>query len=795
MTSSTDGFLAHLPGGRVRVLDFSSGIAGAYCTKLLADAGADVVKVEPAGGDALRRWSSTDAPVVGDGALFQFLAASKRSITGSIDDPSLRAAVACADMVVEDAEIGCMEDAGFLHMEGLVVVSISPYGRVGPWSGRPSSDLVVQAESGCISGRGLPEREPFSLGGRVFDFVAGGYAATAGLAAVISSRRHGRGEHVDVSVLEAAAVGSFSPYVDLDADLEGLRPDHSLAPPQWVESPSIEPTLDGWVGFTTNSRQQYQDFVTLIDRIDLIDDERFATARARRAHLEEWTSIVEEWTTRHRTDEIIERAARLRIPVAPVGNAATVTGFAQFVERGVFVPNPSGGFLQPRCPYRIGGIDPPAPGAVPGAGEHSGSLGWSAPPLRGTGPFSLPLDGVRVLDMTTWFAGPLGAQLLGILGADVVHLESITRIDGMRTTGGAHADRFADWWECSPQFMAINSDKRGLTLDLQQETGLTVLRALLAGADVLIENFTPRVLDNFGLTWDVVHEVNPQLTMVRMPAFGLSGPWREWTGFAQTMEQVTGLAWVTGHVDDQPRIQRGPCDILSGAHAAFATILALVHRESTGTGHHVESTMVEAALNAAAEQIVEYGAYGHLMQREGNRTPWAAPQGLYPGSDGRWVALSVSTDAEWKSLCDALCDPILAGDQRLATRAGRRGRQEELDVALRAWAGQRSSAEAVDTLLAHRVPAGVVFDQRFLHTHEQLAARGFFEEMHHPSVGRRLVAGPPFRYSSIDRWLTRPAPTLGQHNRDVLRELVGLSPSEIRSLQAQQVIGERPAGV
>lgn len=170
-------------------------------------------------------------------------------------------------------------------------------------------------------------------------------------------------------------------------------------------------------------------------------------------------------------------------------------------------------------------------------------------------------------------------------------------------------------------------------------------------------------------------------------------------------------------------------------------------------------------------------------------------QGLYPGSDGRWVALSVSTDAEWKSLCDALCDPILAGDQRLATRAGRRGRQEELDVALRAWAGQRISAEAVDTLLAHRVPAGVVFDQRFLHTHEQLAARGFFEEMHHPSVGRRLVAGPPFRYSSIDRWLTRPAPTLGQHNRDVLRELVGLSPSEIRSLQAQQVIGERPAGV
>ena len=754
------------------------------------------MKVEPAGGDPLRRWSCVPArPSSATAALFSFLAASKRSITGSIDEPSVLDAAACADMVVEDAEIGWVEGAGLLGMQGLVVVSISPYGRDGPWAGRPSSDLVVQAESGCISGRGLPEREPFSLGGRVFDFVAGGYAATAGLAAVISSRRHGRGEHVDVSVLEAAAVGSFSPYVDLDADLEGLRPDDSLAPPQWVESPSIEPTLDGWVGFTTNSRQQYQDFATLIDRIDLADDERFTTARARRTHLDEWTSIVQEWTTRHRTDEIIERAATLRIPVAPVGNAATVTGFAQFVERGVFVRNPSGGFLQPRCPYRIGGVDPPAPGAVAGAGEHSGSLGWSAPPFRGTGAHSLPLDGVRVIDMTTWFAGPLGAQLLGILGADVLHLESITRIDGMRTTGGAHADRFADWWECSPQFLAINSDKRGLTLDLQQEQGIDALRGLLQWADVLIENFTPRVLDNFGLTWEVVHEANPRLTMVRMPAFGLSGPWREWTGFAQTMEQVTGLAWVTGHVDDQPRIQRGPCDVLSGAHAAFATILALVHRESTGRGHHVESTMVEAALNAAAEQIVEYGAFGHLMHREGNRSSWAAPQGLYRSSDRRWVALSVRTDAEWRSLCDVLPAPSWAGDEGLATRRGRRDRHEDLDETLRAWVGQRSSAEAVDTLVSHRVPAGVVFDQRFLHTHEQLVARGFFEEMHHPSVGKRLVAGPPFRYSSIDRWLTRPAPTLGQHNADVLRELVGLSPAEIRSLQAQRVIGQRPAGV
>ena len=789
-----DGVLAHLSGGGIRILDLSSGIAGGYCTKLLADAGADVVKVEPAGGDPLRGWSATSGPVVGDGALFRFLNASKRSITGYMDDPAVRKLATCADMVVEDSRPG-LETAALLEIDGLVVVSITPYGRNGPWAERPSSDLVVQAESGCISGRGLPGREPFSVGGRVFDFVAGGYAATAGLAAVIASRRHGRGEHVDVSILEAAAVGSFSSYVDLDASLEGLRPDSAAPLDQWVESPSIEPTLDGWVGFTTNSRQQYQDFVTLIDRADLIDDERFATARARRTNLGEWNTIVRDWTTLQPTREVIERATALRIPVAPVGTAATVTSFPQFVKRGVFVRNPAGGFLQPRCPYRISGVEPPVLGDVPAPGEHTGSFDWSRPPVRETSPPGLPLDGIRIVDMTTWFAGPLGAQILGLLGADVLHLESTTRIDGMRTTGGVHAHRFGEWWECSPQFIAINANKRGLTLDLQRAEGLTALKELLAWADVLIENFTPRVLDNFGLTWDVLRDLNPRLVMVRMPAFGLDGPWRDWTGFAQTMEQVTGLAWVTGHVDDQPRIQRGPCDVLSGVHAAFATILALVHRESTGKGHHVESTMVEAALNAAAEQIVEYGAYGHLMNREGNRSSWATPQGLYPSNDGRWVALSIDSNSEWESLCTVLAPPSWARDPDLSTHSGRRARHDELDETLRNWVAERSASEAVDALVSGGIPAGTVFDQRFLHTHEQLVARGFFEEVNHPKVGQRLVAGPPFRYRTVDHWLTRPAPTLGQHNQEALSELAGLTSSQIELLQAQRIIGDWPAGV
>jgi crotonobetainyl-CoA:carnitine CoA-transferase CaiB-like acyl-CoA transferase len=629
----------------------------------------------------------------------------------------------------------------------------------------------------------------------VFDFLAGAYAATAGLAAVMAARRSGRGEHVDVSLLEVAAVGSFSGFSDLQARLEGVRPDHLVGEAQRVEIPSIEPTADGWVGFTTNSRQQFDDFLLLIDRLELIDDEKFAMATERWKRFDEWNAMVHSWTRAHPTAEVIERAVELRIPVAPIGTAATVTSYQQFVEREAFAPNPSGGFLQPRCPYVVSGVGRPVWQPVPDAGEHTGTIQWARPPQRDTASRTLPLEGLRVVDLTAWFAGPVAAQLLALLGADVVHVESITRMDGMRAVGGSVAHRYADWWESSSMFLSANTDKRDVTLDLRTPGGLAALEDLIRRSDVVIENFTPRVMENFGLTWEMLHKINPRVIVVRMPAFGLDGPWRDWTGFAQTMEQVTGLAWVTGHVDDQPRIQRGPCDILSGVHAVFSTLVALAHRSTSGKGAHVESTMVETALNAAAEQLVEYGAYGKVMGREGNRSPWAAPQGLYRSRDGKWVALSVETDTQWASLCAGLGAPEWAADSELSTHAGRRARQDELDAPLRAWTAAREGATAVDLLVAGGVPAGTVFDQRVTSAHPQMVARHFFEELDHPIVGRHQVAGPPFRYASVRRWMNRPAPTLGQHNREVLEGVLGMTESEVKTLEADGIIGDRPAGL
>ena len=184
--------------------------------------------------------------------------------------------------------------------------------------------------------------------------------------------------------------------------------------------------------------------------------------------------------------------------------------------------------------------------------------------------------------------------------------------------------------------------KRGLTLNLADPAGLNLCKELIKSCDVFIENFSPRVVEGFGLDWEGVHKINPETIVVRMPAFGLSGPWRDNVGFAQTMEQMSGLAWMTGHAEDQPRIQRGPCDPLAGMHAAFATLVALAEREKTGTGHLLECTMVEGALNAAAEMAVEWSAYGVEISRDGNRGPEGAPQNVYAcAGDENWLALCV----------------------------------------------------------------------------------------------------------------------------------------------------------
>lgn len=775
----------------VRVVEWATEITGPYCTKLFADLGAEVIKIESPEGDPFRRRTFGDPSDAG--ALFKFLNAGKRSVVGT-SLPELEALIASADVFVDSAGPGALDrDALLRRAPHLVIVALSPYGLTGPYRDRPSTEFTIQAESGTMALRGRPDQPPIQAGGRVFEWVMASYAAVGALGALRRAQRGGPGELIDCSLLETCYL-SASGFADLYHELAGRPP--LILPARQVEIPSIEPTADGWVGFNTNTRQQFESFLAMIDRLDLLDDDpAWVLATTRWERREEWNQIVREWSTQHSTDEIVALASDLRIPVSPVNNGQTVLDHPQFAARGVWCTYADGSFTHPLAPYRFNGRRPSPTAGAPPLGEMTEVPAHRRITIAADRVPRLPLEGIRILDATAWWAGPSSTHILAALGAEVIHLESTDHPDGARMAAAAFAAQ-PQWWERSGMYLATNANKRGLTLDLSSPEGRGLLFDLVKCSDILVENFSPRVFENFAITWEAVSEQNPRLVMVRMPAFGLDGPWRNNVGFAQTMEQMTGMAWVTGHEYDQPRIPRGPCDPLAGMHSAFAMLAGLRRRDETGQGALIEVSMVESALNAAAEQVVEFTAYGNLISRLGNRSRDAAPQGLYQcaGSE-QWLAISVATDDQWRLLKTALCEPDWANDPALDTHDGRVRAHDVIDKHLEQWAAQCDSAAAAQLLIECGVPAAELGDARTGSMHPQLAARGFFESLDHPIVGTHHAPAIPFKYRSVDKWYRSTAPTLGQHNASILGDLLGLDAASIAALTEKGVIGTSPGGL
>ncbi|MCY3577299.1 MAG: CoA transferase [bacterium] len=807
MSETASGGLLGTPGeavlGQVRVLEITRTIGGAYTAKLFADAGAEVIKVEPPGGDQWRSWSASGSPAggdAGDGAFFQFLNAGKRSTVVDLDDPVGRdrflSLAATADLVIEDLGAGVVESMGLGHTDlvkanpSLVMLSISPWGRGGPWDQRPANEFTLQSWVGSTHSRGIPGEMPLSVGGKLGDFLTAANAGALGLAALMAARQgNAQGEHVDVSAYEAMTT-SFIVYAHLYAT---YAPESRTGSTRSIEIPSVEQAKDGWVGFCTITGQQFKDFCVVIDDPELADDPILASGDGRMDNRNEVWERIARYTKAHTVDEIVEKATLLRVPVAPIGDGSRVAQIDHFAERGVYLENP-GGFTQPRVPYQLGGRPARPVPPAPDLGEADDELlGAQSDANRASNPLpartepSLPLAGLRVCDLATFWAGPVASCLFSALGADVIKVESIQRCDGMRYASGLKRDNL---WEWSPVTHGANTGKRSVTLDLSSDDGLSQVKRLIEMSDIVIENFSPRVVENFGLDWEEVHRLNPNAIMVRMPAFGLTGPWRDRTGFAMTIEQASGLAFLTGDPDGRPLVPRGMCDQLGGMHAVFATLLALEHRAQTGEGILVEVPLIEAGLNAAAEQVIEWTAYGQLLQRQGNRSPYAAPQGIYAAEgEDQWVVISVAEDSQWPALAALIGHEDWAG---WASRADRQNHHDEIDAAISRWIAGRDRDDVVSELLDAGVPAAPVINGRASIDNPQLAARGHQQWMDHVVVGRVPYPSFPGRFNGQYHQLRRPAPTLGEHNEEILGDVLGLDEAEIARLAEAQVIGTRP---
>ena len=591
-------------------------------------------------------------------------------------------------------------------------------------------------------------------------------------------------------MLDAMAVTMVT-YPTVFAELAGW-PEPTGRPA--TRTPSIEPTEDGWIVVTTNSATQFTDFLVMIERPDLLRSDL-----ALRLHPNECCAArVPRLRARVDHGAHQRRGARASRAVPHPGR----TG-AERLDRARVraLRGPRRVLARTRRPVRAPSAAVPdrasedAPNLLPTvAGEDSGPRPLAVEVPRAGGTSTLPLDGIRVLDCTAWWAGPVSPHLMGALGADVIKVEATTRPDLMRyaSVRPPSEDR---WWEWGPVFHGVNTNKRGLTLDLTTDVGRELFERLVRTVDVLVENFTPRVMDQFGLTWERLREINPRLVMVRMPAFGLDGPWRDRTGFAQTMESLTGLAWLTGLPDGPPTLVRGACDPVSGAHATIATLLALEER----TRHDRRRSLHRGDDGGGRAQRRRGGGHrvratGQLLTRDGNRGVDHAPQGVYRAlGDDAWVALAVTDDDQWATLCSVLGDASLAGDAGLATVEGRRAAHDRIDEAIAAWSAELERDDATDRLQSAGIPAEAVIRGRDITHNPQLRHRGLFEQQQHPVAGPIEVPMMPFRLSGVEHWLRLAAPTLGQHNAEILRE-IGVDDEELGQLEADGIVGTRPRG-
>ncbi len=791
------------------VIDLSVGIAGAYCTKLLADGGADVVKVEPPEGDPLRGWSASGAEIKpgDDGALFSFLACSKHSVVVDPERPDdvdlLRNLLSSADAVVwsRGSALAALDEftpAALAEANPrLTVTSITPFGLEGPWADKPATEFTTQAWSGGVIGlgRGAQDRAPLFVAGQIGEWLAGAFAA-AGTMAVPAGL-------VDVSMLETQILCLTYYSVSFNDALGRPFRDRRR-----LTIPGVATAADGLVALGCGTAQQWFDLCAMVGHDEWIDEESELSITERaNIHAEQ----IYEWVRENRIEDILDLSSAFRIPNAPVGNGANVTSFDQFAERGTFVKNPRDGFTQPGPPYRTSPSLSCAPQPAPRLGEHTdhyrrnGHLGVKTARITAQTDVSAgvkPLfEGVRVLDMTSFWAGPSCTHVLAQLGAEVIHVESTARPDGTRLIAGVPVTE-DQWWERSPIFSGLNTNKLSVTLDIRTRRGVELLRELVKTCDVIVENYTPRVLDQIGLDFDTVRELRPDAIMMRMPGFGLDGPWRDKPAFAYVIEDASGITWLTGHPDQNPVEPYAVGDPNAGVHGLNALMLALAHRRRTGEGVRIEAAMVDAALNIAAEQVIEYSAYGNLLQREGNRGPTAAPQNLYrtsePDEFGRpddWVAIAVATDEQWTSLVGALGNPSWATDDELVTFGGRRRHHDAIDERLSAWCATRTGDEIVQTLWDAGVPVAKVMQPHRVGDLPQLMYRGFYERVDHPINPTARHSTLPMRISSgPQRFHRTPAPLLGQHNREVLSGL-GLGDDEIAELEVQGIIGTAPAGL
>jgi len=414
----------------------------------------------------------------------------------------------------------------------------------------------------------------------------------------------------------------------------------------------------------------------------------------------------------------------------------------------------------------------------------------------------LPLEGLRVGDFSWFGAGPIAGQMLCTFGAEVVRIESETKLDSLRVAqpvrlnpdGSPHTG-----YNSSGYFNNFNAGKLSMQLNLNTEKGQEIAYRLLEKCDVFLTNFTPRVIEKWNLRYEQIAKVNPRIIAAYAPMQGMDGPHRDFLGFGAVLTPVTGISYMSGF-PNRPPIGVGtnyPDYVINPGHTVTAILAALRYRNRTGKGQCIELPQIESVVNALGTAVLDQVANGHSQNRGGNRSAVAAPHGAFrcsddetsEGSPDRWIAVACRSDAEWAALCDALSAPETAVDPRFATFAARKANEDALEDTVTELVRERRAEDVMALLQARHIPAGVVQNaQDILDKDEHMRARQYYWYLDHPETGRSAYDGPPMRLSATPGELRAPAPLLGEHTMDVCERIIGLDADEIADLLAESVL-------
>ena len=852
------------PLSGLRVIDLTHGISGPYCTKLLADFGADVIKVEkPGTGDYARTLGPfpQDVSHPEKSGIFLFLNTNKRSVTINLKTSegveALKKLAKDADVLVESYKPGEMDELGLgydtLHEinPDLIYTSVSNFGQTGPYKDYVGSELTLYAMGGRMTSSGLPDLYPLKLGGNHVQYQAGNNAAMATMFAWYGRKYQGLGgQQVDVSIFEsqmASINGRLLGLImyqyngDRGKRLGGIRQGYPSGP---------YPCGDGYI-HVSGGGQRWPLAVATLGMPELLDDPRFAPPMGQLdmdAREEFEMTIWLPWLLERTQQQVVEEGQANGLLITPLLTLDKVVENPQMDARGYFleIEHPvAGKFRYPGAPIytnddwwvirrpapmlgqhntevlrdelgysdeavsRMTGVEGSA-GTTGGASGAPSSAGHStaAPSTKsGNGKKKLPLEGVRITDMTVIYAGPYATMFLGDMGAEVIRVESLNQLPATsrgqfarpskesqaKAATSPYPDRDPGErpWNRFGGFTQHSRNKHGISLDLTGPGGLETFRRLIEVSDIFIENNAFGSMDRLGVSWPTVSQWNPRLIMISATGFGQTGPWNYYRGIGSQFEAATGHASVTGYpnMDAEGIPGSVASDASTGVTLAIAAVMALHQREKTGRGVRLDVALGENFMPHLGELFMDYTINGRVATSPGNRDPWFV-QGAYQcAGDDEWIAISIGRIEQWHALCRVMGRPELVEDERFEDMTSLRTHHDDFDRIVREWTVDKDPIELFHTLQKEGVIAGPLLHEIHAFSDPHLKERGFFVEVTAPEVGTHLYPSTTFKMSETPFEIRKPPVRLGEDNDYVYREVLGLSEEEYDRLKAAGQIG------